>query len=99
MRATGAGAPEGGRAPRCPDRLLLSNGTARRPAQTWRTSVSLTGGNWEGTGVEPDVPCAEEDAVNTAHRLAVRAVLDRHAPDSATLPSSVREEAEAVLAE
>lgn len=58
---------------------------------------AITGTNWEGTGVRPDVACAAEDAVNTAHRLAVRAILDRHATDS-PVPTSVLEEAQAVLA-
>ena len=56
----------------------------------------LTGGNWEGTGVRPDAPCAAEDAVNTAHRLAARAILDRH-PSGRPLPAGVVEEAQAVL--
>jgi len=31
-----------------------------------------TGGNWEGTGVVPDVPTAAEQALDTAHRRALK---------------------------
>ncbi|WAL93424.1 S41 family peptidase [Streptomyces sp. Je 1-369] len=30
----------------------------------------VSGTNWEGTGVRPDVPCAAEDALDRAHALA-----------------------------
>lgn len=39
-----------------------------------------TGGNWEGTGIAPDVPCPADDALDVAHRLTaldVRARVDR----------------------
>jgi len=36
-----------------------------------------TGGNWEGTGIVPDVACAVNDALDVAHRLAVDAVRRR----------------------
>ena len=65
---------------------------------TARVASPLTSGNWEGTGVVPDVACPAQDAVQTAHRLAVRAVLDRHTTDGPALPSSLREEARNVLA-
>ncbi|MFG2626644.1 S41 family peptidase [Streptomyces sp. NPDC048473] len=31
----------------------------------------VSGTNWEGTGVQPDVPCAAADALDRAHALAV----------------------------
>ncbi|MDQ3549409.1 MAG: S41 family peptidase [Chloroflexota bacterium] len=37
----------------------------------------ITGGNWEGTGVTPDVPVPADDALTTAYALALHAVLDR----------------------
>ena len=40
-----------------------------------RAVSPLTGGNWEGTGVEPDVPVPAADAPRTAYRLAREAVL------------------------
>lgn len=37
----------------------------------------VTGGNWEVTGVTPDIQVPAADALNTAYALALRAVLDR----------------------
>ena len=37
----------------------------------------VTGSNWEGTGVTPDIHVPAADALRTAHTLALRAVLDR----------------------
>lgn len=37
----------------------------------------VTGGNWEGTGVTPDIHVPASDALDTAYVLALRAVLDR----------------------
>lgn len=37
-----------------------------------RVRAAVGGGNWEGTGVTPDVLVAEADALRTAHTLAVR---------------------------
>lgn len=37
---------------------------------------TVTGGNWEGTGVRPDVEVAPEDALTEAHRLALEAILE-----------------------
>jgi hypothetical protein len=36
----------------------------------------ITGGNWERTGVVPDVPVLAEQAFNTAYRLALETVID-----------------------
>lgn len=33
---------------------------------------AVSGGDWEGTGVTPDVPCAAADALERAHQLARR---------------------------
>jgi hypothetical protein len=30
-----------------------------------------TGGNWEGTGIRPDLPCAEDQALDTALARAI----------------------------
>ena len=37
----------------------------------------VTGTNWEGSGVSPDIHVPAADALDTAYRLALRAVLDR----------------------
>lgn len=40
-------------------------------------SQAITGGNWEGVGVEPDVEVPAADALDRAHRLALEAILER----------------------
>jgi C-terminal processing protease CtpA/Prc len=37
---------------------------------------ALTGSNWEGTGITPDVAATSEIAVRTAHRLALEKLLE-----------------------
>ena len=32
---------------------------------------AVSGGDWEGTGVQPDVECAAAEALDCAHRLAL----------------------------
>jgi hypothetical protein len=39
-----------------------------------RSVSPISGGNWEGTGVVPDVPTAAADALTEAHRRALEAV-------------------------
>jgi len=41
----------------------------------------VTGGNWEGVGVTPDVAVEAADALGKAHRLALEALLAKAAPD------------------
>lgn len=38
---------------------------------------TITGGNWEGVGVKPDVAAPAEEALARAHRLALEAVMER----------------------
>ena len=33
--------------------------------------LATSGGDWEGSGVKPDVPCAAPEAMRRAHQLAV----------------------------
>ena len=44
---------------------------------TGRAINPISGTNWEGTGVTPDVSVAADEALDTAHRLALRQVLER----------------------
>jgi hypothetical protein len=37
----------------------------------WRSSDPITGTNWEGIGIVPDIDVPEEEALETAHRLAL----------------------------
>jgi hypothetical protein len=41
----------------------------------------FTGGNWEDTGVMPDVATKADDALNVAHELALKTLLERPAAD------------------
>jgi C-terminal processing protease CtpA/Prc len=52
----------------------------------------VTGSNWEGVGVEPDVPAASADALETARRRSLDAVAG-----DATLPEASRTEARRLL--
>ncbi len=57
----------------------------------------VTGTNWEGRGVEPDIAVQPEQALNVAYRLALQSVLER-LDDQASGPLGVlRDEARAAL--
>lgn len=58
------------------DRFYLS-------VPTGRPVDPITGTNWEGTGVVPDVSCAAPDALNTAYLLALNRLMARDAPRKA----------------
>ena len=62
---------------------------------TARVVHAVTGGSWEGTGIEPDHPCAAAEALDEAHRLALLAVRDR-LPDS-PVTRALRDEVAAAL--
>jgi len=59
----------------------------------------ITGTNWEGTGVQPDIESAQEDALRVAHVAALRMVIGKAEDDSGASSSSVIAEARAALAE
>jgi C-terminal processing protease CtpA/Prc len=50
----------------------------RVPTQCVRNA--LTGANWEGSGVEPDVPSEADGALSEAHRRAAELVVQRLGP-------------------
>ena len=50
-----------------PDEVFIPNGRAINP---------ITGGNWEETGVQPDISVPEENALDTAYALALEAVIE-----------------------
>jgi C-terminal processing protease CtpA/Prc len=58
-----------------------------------RSVSPVTGGNWEGTGVEPDVETPAEEAYDVAYRMALEHVL------TSSAPASVQGEARAALDE
>lgn len=41
-----------------------------------KTINPVTGSNWEGSGVVPDIPVAAEQALNVAYRLALESVIE-----------------------
>jgi hypothetical protein len=52
----------------------------------------VTGGNWERTGVVPDIPVSAEEALSVAYGLALRSVIDRIGePASGPLGALLRE--------
>ena len=51
-----------------------------------------TSGNWEGTGIVPDVECAVADALDVAHRLGVDEVRRRIAAGEVPLTEGLLEE-------
>lgn len=63
----------GGAHPGSPYRLqahfevFIPNGRAINP---------ITQGNWEGTGVQPDIPIPEEDALDKAYQIALETVVE-----------------------
>lgn len=62
----------------------------RVPTAVVRHAVS--GGNWEGTGIVPDVDCSVDDALDVAHRLAVDEVRRRIATGEVPLGAGLLEE-------
>ena len=41
----------------------------------------ITNSNWEGTGVEPDIVTSSEEALHTAHLLALKNLLSKQSDD------------------
>ena len=62
---------------------------------TGRVIHAATGGNWEGTGVTPDVPCPAEDALLVAHRHAASRLLEDAGIER--VPPRVRDELRRVV--
>lgn len=88
---TGGGAHPGDRYPLAPHfAAFIPTGRAINP---------LTGTNWEGTGVAPDIDVPQEEAPRTAHAAALRRVLERLGDPPAGPRKTLREEVVAALAE
>ena len=49
------------------------------------TRNPTTNANWDGQGVTPDIPVASDQALETAHLAAVRAIAPKHRDDSITM--------------
>jgi len=73
--ATGGGAHPGGAVPVAEHCVVfIPSGRAINP---------ITKTNWEGTGVKPDVEVAADKALETAHQLAVKKLLEKAPNDEA----------------
>ncbi|MFF7534431.1 S41 family peptidase [Streptomyces bobili] len=68
-RAVVVGEPTRGGAHPCQDWTLHPHLEATVPVG--RAINPVSGTNWEGTGVQPDIPCAAADALDHAHALAL----------------------------
>jgi hypothetical protein len=68
-RATLVGAPTAGAANPVDVYTVDPHVAVRVPTAVVRHA--LTGGNWEGAGIVPDVACPIDDALDVAHRLAL----------------------------
>jgi C-terminal processing protease CtpA/Prc len=97
QRATLIGEPTGGAAhPGDPHRLhphfeaFIPGGRPVSP---------ITGTNWEGTGVIPDVPADPEQALPVAYRLALQSVIERIAEPASAPLRRLKDEAQAALQE
>ncbi len=88
---TGGGAHPGGDIAVTPHyRIFVPTGRAINP---------ISGTNWEGTGVEPDVSVPQEQALDCAYRLALEIVLEKLGDATSRAAKSQAEEARAALAD
>jgi C-terminal processing protease CtpA/Prc len=76
-----------------PTRIFPITPTLEITVPNARSINPVTGTNWEGTGVEPDVPVPAEQAYDVAYRRALEHVLATDTPDG------IRAEARAALAQ
>lgn len=64
-----------------------------------RSVNPISGTNWEQRGVQPDIAVAAEQALETAHRLALQSILERHAnPKAGPYADFAREVRDALAA-
>ena len=86
----------GGAHPGSPHRLhphfevFIPNGRAINP---------ITNQNWEGSGVQPDIPVSQEQALKVAHKLALECILECIRPPASKPFCSLVDEAQAALKE
>lgn len=64
----------------------------------WRAMNPLTGTNWEGTGVAPDIDVPPQDALNVAYARALEAVLENPGKMSKEALKTLLQEVRAALA-
>lgn len=85
---------KGGAHPGSPDRLhshftaFIPNGRAINP---------ITGTNWEGTGVTPDISIPQEQAFRMAYSMALKSIIENYAEATPRPFNLLKEEARAAL--
>ena len=68
--------------------VFIPNGRAVNP---------ITGSNWEGTGVTPDIPINQEQAFTVAYGMALKAVIENLGEAPSRPVIALKDEAEAAL--
>ena len=63
-----------------------------------RTINPVTGQNWEGIGVQPDISAAQDQALKVAHNMALQSIIEsNNEPSSNKLPGFLLKEVNAAL--
>lgn len=57
----------------------------------------ITGTNWEGVGVTPDIPIPREQAFRMAYKMALRSVIESYSEATSRSFNVIKEEAQAAL--
>jgi hypothetical protein len=68
--------------------VFIPNGRAVNP---------ITGSNWEGTGVTPDIPINQEQAFTVAYGMALKGVIENPGEAPSRPVIALKDEAEAAL--
>lgn len=95
QRATLIGEPTGGGAH--PGRIHRLHPHFEAVIPGGRPVSPITGTNWEGTGVIPDIPADPEQALPVAYRLALQSVIERIAEPASAPFRRLKDEAQAAL--
>ncbi len=95
-RATTVGEVTGGGAHPCDHFQIDEHFVVRIP--TCRSINPISGTNWEGTGVTPDIAVPQEDALKVAHIAALKLVVQHLANQPSRPMRELREEARQALA-
>ncbi len=59
----------------------------------------ITGTDWEGSGVTPDIPVAQEQALQVAYRMALQSIIERIGETASAPSRDLKEEAQTALHE
>ena len=68
--------------------MFIPNGRAINP---------ITGTNWEGSGVIPDIPIAQAQAFKVAYSLALKSIIERIGEATSRPFNLLKEEAQVAL--